>query len=424
MAAPAVRVGVVDLGTAHEGSASDEEVDDLRVGFEDLEAVVLGESVAETAGGIDVAELREAVFGSGVKVVGAVGRSGVDGSGALLSGDVVGKDSENGAIEEWVLEGDAVHARALEAGDLDGFGKIAGFAGLRGEGLGDDVDVTVGVAESDVVELGVEGYGERGWESPRGGGPDDGVDAWLFVAVGTTCQSGVDLGGVAGEFVTDVDRGRGVHLVLDLSLGEGGAVVDAPVDGLEAFVDEALFEEVVEGLDDRGLVGEGHGEVGIVPAAEDADALELASLEIDVLLGVLAAGFADGEGVHLEFFAAELLVDLDLDGEAVAVPAGDVGGVEACHGLRFDDEVLDALVEGMAEVDGSVGVGWTVVKDVFGGTGAGGTDLFVKILSLPGGKSQGLVDREIGLHGEGGLGQVQRGLQRFGFGHGVGCFRH
>ncbi len=94
---------------------------------------------------------------------------------------------------------------------------------------------------------------------------------------------------------------------------------------------------------------------------------------------VVAAGAADGDGVHLELFAAELLVDFDFDGEAVAVPAGDVGGVEAGHGLGLDDEVLDALVEGVAEVDGSVGVGRAVVEDVFGGAGAGGADLGVEV---------------------------------------------
>ena len=88
------------------------------------------------------------------------------------------------------------------------------------------------------------------------------------------------------------------------------------------------------------------------------------ALQVDVFLRVLAAGAADGDGGHLELFAAELLVDFDLDGEAVAVPAGDVGGVEAGHGLGFDDEVLDALVERVAEVDGAVGVGGAVVEDV------------------------------------------------------------
>ncbi len=41
-----------------------------------------------------------------------------------------------------------------------------------------------------------------------------------------------------------------MHLVLDLGLGEGGLVVDAPEDGLQALVDEALLEEGVEGFED------------------------------------------------------------------------------------------------------------------------------------------------------------------------------
>ena len=68
----------------------------------------------------------------------------------------------------------------------------------------------------------------------------------------------------------------------------------------------------------------------------------------------------------------------------MAVPAGDVGGVEAGHGLGLDDEVLEGLVEGVAEVDGSVGVGGAVVEDVaLGGAGAGGADLGVEVLLAP-----------------------------------------
>ena len=119
--------------------------------------------------------------------------------------------------------------------------------------------------------------------------------------------------------------------------------------------------------------------VGIVPAAEDADALELRALQVDVLLRVLAAGVADRDGVHLELLAAELLVDLDLDGQAVAVPAGDVGRVEAGHGLGLDDEVLEALVERVAQVDGAVGVGRAVVQDVLGSAGAGRANLRVEV---------------------------------------------
>ncbi len=110
----------------------------------------------------------------------------------------------------------------------------------------------------------------------------------------------------------------------------------------------------------------------------------------------------------------------------MAVPAGDVGGVEAGHGLGFDDEILDALVERVAEVDGAVGVGGTVVEDVFGLAGAGGADLAVEVVLLPLGEACGLVLREIGLHGKGGLGQVEGGFERLGaILRGLRwCFRH
>ncbi len=211
--------------------------------------------------------------------------------------------------------------------------------------------------------------------------------------------------------------------VLDLGLGEGGAVVGAPVDGLEALVDEAALVEAVEGLEHLGLVAEAHGFVGLVPAAEDAEALELAALEVDEAGGVLAAGLADGDGVHLELFAAEFLVDLDLDGEAVAVPAGDVGRVEAGHGLGLDDEVLDALVERVAEVDGAVGVGRAVVQDVLGSALAGGADLRIKVHGVPCLQARGLVGRQVGFHGKAGFGQIQGFFERPGGGWGRGLGR-
>ena len=68
-----------------------------------------------------------------------------------------------------------------------------------------------------------------------------------------------DIGGTrlfrgAEEFVANVDARRGlVHFVFDFGFGEGGAVVDAPVDRLEAFVNKVLLEEFVEGFDDTSI---------------------------------------------------------------------------------------------------------------------------------------------------------------------------
>ena len=340
---------MLEAGDGEQRALFFQQFDDDRVRFENGEAFVgLGLAAAEAlgvhlaAGVVDILDFGQVVALAGGEVVDAVGRCGVDGAGALVGGDVGGVDAEDGAVEEGVLEGGAVKRGALEEGE--DVGLRCGLSGVGGahevsadddfgeQGLGDDVD-GVGRVEGDVFHLRVEGDGERRWKGPGGGGPDDGVDIF-------TSQFGCDCRGVTGQLVADVDGGRGVLLVLDFSFGEGGAVVDAPGDGLEAFVDEAVLEEVKEGLGDAGLVLGVHGGVGMGPAAEAAQSDELGALEVEVLLGVFAAGATDLDRIHFEFFATELLVDLDLDGQAVAIPARDVGGVEAGHGAGFDDEVL------------------------------------------------------------------------------------
>ncbi len=244
----------------------------------------------------------------------------------------------------------------------------------------------------------MEGHGHGRGQGPGGGRPDDGVD---FAA----CQRGIEALGGRREPVAHIYRRAGVHLVLDFGLGQSGAVVDAPVDRLESAIDEALLEEAVEGLEGAGLVVARHGLVGLFPAAEAPDALKLRGLQVDVFLRVGAAGIQHRWDRHLQLFAAELLVDLDLDGQAVAVVAGHIGRIEAGHGLRLHDKVLEALVQGMAQVNGSVGVGRTIVEQVRRAAGAGLAQLFIEAQLGPASQSKWLILGQIGLHWEGGLRQ-------------------
>ncbi len=193
--------------------------------------------------------------------------------------------------------------------------------------------------------------------------------------------------------------------VLDLGLGQCGAVVDAPVNRLESAIDEALLKEAVESLKRAGLVVAGHGFVGRVPAAKAADALELLGLQVDVLLRIGAACIQDRRNGHFELFAAQLLVDLDFDGQAVAVVAGDVGRVEAGHGFRLDHEVLEAFIQRVAQVDGPIGVGRAVVQQIGGAARAGFAQLLIEAQRGPPGQPKRLILGQIGLHREGGLGQ-------------------
>ena len=200
-------------------------------------------------------------------------------------------------------------------------------------------------------------------------------------------------------------------LVFHLGFRQRGAVLDAPVDRLQPFVDVAAVQKLDERAGDDGLVMGAHGEVGIVPLAQDSQALEILALQVDVLFGVLAAGGADLHGRHLGLARAQVVIHFDFDGQAVAVPARHVGRVEARHGLGLDDEVLEDFVEGGAQVDAAVGVGRAVVQDEGGAAGAGGANALVEVLLLPPLEQLRLGLRQVGLHGESGFRQIDGLLQ-------------
>ena len=149
--------------------------------------------------------------------------------------------------------------------------------------LGDDVDLAAGF-ERDVFCVGMKGHGHRRGKRPGSGGPDDGEN---FLAG----ERGIEPRRIVGQRVLHPDGRAGVVFVFDFGFGQGGLVVHAPVDRAQALVDEVFLQEVVERRQHHRLVLRSHGGVGIVPASEDADALELLALQVEKLLRVLAARF-------------------------------------------------------------------------------------------------------------------------------------
>jgi len=199
-------------------------------------------------------------------------------------------------------------------------------------------------------------------------------------------------------------------VVFQLGLGQGGAVFDGPVDGLELAVDDALLEHAGEDLDDGGLVLRAHGDVRVVELADDAEALELPGLDAGVAVGVLGAAPADLGAGHADQLVADLALDAVFDGQPVAVPPGDEGGVEAGHVLEADDDVLEHLVQGGAHVNVAVGVGRAVVEDEPVGAAAGDADLPVQVAVLPPLLDGGLLLQQPRPHGEVRRPRVQRVL--------------
>ncbi len=186
--------------------------------------------------------------------------------------------------------------------------------------------------------------------------------------------------------------------------------------GLLRLVDEALLGEGGELADDRRLVGRRHRQVGVLPLPEDAEPLELLTLDAHELLGIGATGLAEGQRRHLALLRPEVAVHLQLDRQPVAVPAGPVRGVLPGGRPAAHDHVLQDLVEYGAQVDVPVGIRRPVVEDEARLSPPGGPDLAVEVVRLPLLQPAWLRLGEVGLHGEVRLGQVQRRSQ-VGLGH-------
>jgi hypothetical protein len=130
---------------------------------------------------------------------------------------------------------------------------------------------------------------------------------------------------------------------------------------------------------------EGHGQVGIVPVAEHAEADEILLLPFHLFGGKAAAQFARLVGGQV---LAVGLFDLVLDRQAVAVPARHIGRVETGQGLGTDDDVLEDLVHRMADVDVAIGIGRAVVQHEARPPGGCGADPLIELLFLPDGLIQ------------------------------------
>ena len=209
-------------------------------------------------------------------------------------------------------------------------------------------------------------------------------------------------------------------LVLQLGLGEGGLVLDGPVDRLEIPVDHALVDHLREHLEGPGFESRRHREVRIVVVGERQEPLHLALLELDELLRVGRALPSDRDptGVLVqtrELRRLPLLVELGhdpmLDRQTVAVPTGREGAPHALQEAGPHDEILEHLVEQVSHVDRSVGVGRAVVEAEDRCLGPGFLDGAIEPRLVPPLHAGDLVLREVRPHRKRRRRQVQRVLE-------------
>mmetsp|Transcript_8452 Transcript_8452/g.14176 ORF Transcript_8452/g.14176 Transcript_8452/m.14176 type:complete len:410 (-) Transcript_8452:186-1415(-) len=221
-------------------------------------------------------------------------------------------------------------------------------------GLGHDVDLLgLQVLQLEVDEAGVDGAGQVGRECPGGGGPRNQVHLGLVDQ-----GEGHVEGGVLGVLVVGARLEVGEH-----GVAGGGEGHDA-----RAAVDEALVKD--------GLEGPPHG------LHEFAVHRLVVVLEVDPpseathdVLPLLRVGHHNLSASPVVLGHADLLsllggldvvplVDLVLDGEAVAVPAEAAGAVVACLRCVSRHGVLDGSGGDVAVVGQSRGEGGPIIEGV------------------------------------------------------------
>ena len=337
-----------------------------------------------------------AVALAGLVVIRAEAGGRVDAAGAGVHGDVIRQQQAGGLGQEGV-----VRQHVLKEGAGMGLRHLPGVEAAQAhdllhQGLGHDIGLAVGGLHHGVGLVGMQGDGQVARQGPDGGGPDH--EEQLVI---TGKLSAIV---VHGEL--HIHSGARVVLILDLRLRQGGLVVGAPVDGLEILVDIALLVHGTEHLHLLSLKAGVHGEVGVLPVADDAHALEGVHLHAHIMLGKVMAGGAEVRNAHSLVVQLVLLDNGGLDGHTVVVPAGDIGGVVAPHGVGSGDDILEGLVHGGAHVDAAVGKGRAVVEIEEGLALVLLQQLVVHVLLLPALEHLRLPLGQARPHGEVGLGQI------------------
>lgn len=284
----------------------------------------------------------------GLVVVGSVPWGGVDEPGAVFDGDIFsGEDGVALArvclwgfdgfwcfVDEWVFVGEAKEVVASGGGeDFDFFG-VAECGDRLDEVFGEDGVVAIH-ADERVFEAWVDGNGEVGGQGPGGGGPDHEGGGLGGACVVGEVEGIVDGGRVTG-FEIDEDGEVLAVLVFEFGFGQGGLVVDGPMNRLEGTEDDSLFDEFGEDFEGGAFVGGVHGEVGFGVVGEGEESFHLTGLEFLEFLGVFFALSANGGAACVvgECFEFGGLAALDesghdfvFNGKPVAVPAWYEGAV-------------------------------------------------------------------------------------------------
>ncbi len=258
----------------------------------------------------------------------------------------------------------------------------------------------------DIVQRRIERDRAVGRQRPGCGGPDhDGQRAFSAMSLGMVTAREQRL--LIQHREADIDGESILVLVFHFGLRQRGAAIRAPVHRFVAFGEVAVPGDPAQRAYDIGLDAVLHGEIGIPPIAHHPQANEITPLAFDLLAGIFAAGLPELRRIHLDAGLAGLLLDIEFDRQAVAVPTGNIGRIEPAQGLALDDDVLQDLVDGMADMDVAIGVGRPVMQHESRASPAGLAQRAVEVHGFPALEYLRFALGQIALHGESRVGKIQ-----------------
>ena len=385
---PAVHVAVVEHLDFEQGARFFQGGADRLGRVPDAHAAEQGQGrnvIAVAHDGLDDVVVLHAVRLARDKVVHAIRGRRVHHARAAFGGHVIGQVHRRQAVVESIrrvqrmAEADAFQRGAVAGGDRRAIELEARQAGFD-QVLRQDQQQRLAVArgfDQRVFQFRMDVQCLVRRDGPRRGGPDD--DEAVF---GRQCRQIEGLGQLVafGELEADIDGRVAFVFVFDFSFRQRRLAIKTPVDRFQAAVDIAFFQQLAQRAQFVGFIAVRHGQVRVVPLAQHAQADEILLLALDLHVGVGAGLFQHlgrRQVLAVQFF------DLDLDRHAVAIPARYIRRVEAGQRARFDDHVLEDLVDGVAQVDVAIRVRRTVMQDEFRTAGGCLAHALVNFLVLP-----------------------------------------
>ena len=282
-------------------------------------------------------------------------RRGMYAPGAGLKRDMLTQQDDRGPVIEWVLTQTSLKQRSRE-----GCQHLAGNTGCRHElilqPLGNNQDLPVN-RQGTVSIFRMQCNRQVSRNGPGGGGPDHHKHL-------VTGNSRYLSRNIVQKLKADIDGWRGMIGILNFSFSQRSNTGGTPVNRLPATVQPAVMGEGRQFRSGLPLIAIGHSEVRVLPVPQNTKAFKFITLDADKLLGILTAGFTHLSLTNGIFLRAEVLLNLQLNRQTMAIPARDIGSMEPLHPLDLQNDIFQGFVQGVANMNMTIGIGRSIMQDI------------------------------------------------------------